>query len=158
FAFCLFPFTLCLAGCVNTGSFLLPGVDKPNLIPCEVVAAWNPEVIFKPDPANRGAPTPGLGGRMYLFAAGSDCPLMGDGCVVVDLYEGTPPVGGNALVPLEEWQIDRETLKRLLRRDAVGWGYTLFLPWGTYQPEIKQVELRLRYEPTNGTPLYAESS
>jgi len=158
FTFCLLPCVLCLAGCLNTGSFLLPGIDKPSPIPCEVVVAWNPEVVFRPDPANRGAPTPGLGGRMYLFGEGSDCPLMGDGCVVVDLYEGTPPIGGNASVPLEEWQFDRETLKRLLRRDAVGWGYTLYLPWGTYKPEIKQVELRLRYERANGTPLYAESS
>ena len=154
-AFCLVPFTLCVAGCVSTESFVLPGMDKLSAPPCEVVVAWNPEILSRPDPANRGAPTAGLGGRMYLFGGASDCPLMGDGCVVVDLYDDVSP---NASIPLEEWRIDRDTLKRLLRRDAVGWGYTLFLPWGTYNPEIKQVQLRLRYEPTKGTPLYAESS
>jgi hypothetical protein len=156
FTVCLLPLTLCLAGCVNTTGFLVAGVEKPTGIPCEAVLACNPEVIYKPDPANRGAPTPGLGGRMYLFGEGSDCPLTGDGCVVLDLYDDTHPAGNNP-IPLEEWRIDRATLKRLLRRDAVGWGYTLFLPWGTYKPEITQVQLRLRYEPVNGTPLYAET-
>jgi hypothetical protein len=159
FAFCLVPFALCLAGCINTGSFLLPGTDKLNGGPCEVVVAWNPEVLSRPDPANRGAPTKGLGGRMYLFGEGNDCPLIGgDGCAIVDLYDETPPAGGNSEVPLEEWRIDSATLKRLLRRDAVGWGYTLFLPWGTYRPDISHIELRLRYEPAKGTPLYAENS
>jgi hypothetical protein len=155
FAFYLLPLTLCFAGCVSTGSFVLPGLDKLGATPSEVVVAWNPEILFRPDPANRGAPTPGLGGRMYLFGEGTDCPLTGDGCLVVDLYEDMTT---NASVPLEEWRIDRDTLKRLLRRDAVGWGYTLFLPWGTYNPQIKQVQLRLRYEPPKGAPLYAESS
>jgi hypothetical protein len=153
FSLCLLPFTLC--GCVGMESFVLPGVDKLGATPCEVVVAWNPEIISRPDPAHRGAPTPGLGGRMYLFGEGTDCPLTGDGCVVVDLYEDLSP---NASVPLEEWRIDRDTLRRLLRRDAVGWGYSLFLPWGTYKPEIKQVQLRLHYEPAKGAPLYAESS
>jgi hypothetical protein len=155
FAFCLLPLAFCLPGCINTTAFLVPGTDKPNGIPCEAVLACNPEVIFKPDPANRGAPTPGIGGRMYLFGEGSNCPLIGDGCVALDLYDDTHPLGSNP-VPLEEWRIDQATLKRLLRRDAFGWGYTLFLPWGTYRPEITQVQLRLRYEPVNGTPLYAD--
>jgi len=155
FVLCLLPFALCMAGCVGTGAFVLPGVDKLAPVPCEVVVAWNPEVLSRPDPANRGMPTPGLGGRMYLFGEGNDCPLAGDGCVVVDLYLDISP---KASVPLEEWRIDRDTLKRLLRKDAVGWGYTLFLPWGTYKPEIKQVQLRARYEPVKGVPLYAESS
>jgi hypothetical protein len=156
FAHYLLLIAFCLAGCVNTTDFLLPGAEKPSGVPCEAVLACNPEVIFKPDPANRGAPTPGLGGRMYLFGEGSNCPLIGDGCAVVDLYDEAHTAGSNP-VPLEEWRIDRATLKRLLRRDAVGWGYTLFLPWGTYNPEITQVQLRLRYEPVNGAPLYAEN-
>jgi hypothetical protein len=158
FCFLLFSFALCLAGCINTGAFVVPGIEWPSAGPCEAVVAWNPEVVYRPDPANRGTPAPGLGGRMYLFGEGSDCPLAGDGCVVVDLYEKMPLTGDTSPVPLEEWRFDRATLKRLLRRDAVGWGYTLFLPWGTYKPEIKEVELRLRYEPVKGAPLYAEVS
>jgi hypothetical protein len=157
FSFFLFPFALCLTGCINTGSFVVPGFSPPPAGPTDVVAAWNPEVVARPDPANRGAPTKGLAGRMYLFGEGSDCPLIGDGCVVVDLYEQPVP-NVTSDIPLEEWRIDRDTLKRLLRRDAVGWGYTLFLPWGTFRPDITHVELRLRYDPVKGSPLYAEPS
>jgi hypothetical protein len=147
-----------MTGCVSTGPLLTSVSEKPTGNVCQVVVTWNPEVVFTPDPAHGGAPTPGLAGRLYLFGSEINYPLTGDGCVVVDLYDDTPAAAGKASVPLEEWRIDKDTLKRLERRDAVGWGYTLFLPWATYRPEITQVQLRLRYEPAKGTPLYAESS
>ena len=60
--------------------------------------------------------------------------------------------------PLEEWHFDKETLKRLQRKDPVGVGYTLFLPWGSYRPDLKQVQLRMRFKPPNAYPLYADSA
>jgi len=147
-----------LAGCVSTSSFVHVGDDKPTGNACHVVATWSPEVAFAPDPAHGGTPGPGLVGRMYLFGPEIDYPLVGDGSLVVDLFTDTPGTPANKDVPLEEWRIDKDTLKRLQRRDAIGWGYTLFLPWGTYRPEVTQVRLRLRYEPANGSPLYVESS
>jgi len=59
--------------------------------------------------------------------------------------------------PLEEWRIDRESLKKLEHRDAIGLGYTLFLPWEGYKPELNHVRLRVSYVPVKGTPLYLES-
>jgi hypothetical protein len=144
-------------GCMSTGSFLHSGEVKPTGNICQVVATWSPEVVYTPDPAHGGEPTPGIAGRMYLFGPEIGYPLVSDGSLVVDLYYDPPGVGGKATVPLEEWCIDKDTLKRLQRRDAIGWGYTLFLPWGTYKPEITNVRLRVRYEPTKGTPLYAET-
>src|SRR5437660_1635491 len=67
FAFCLLPFAFCLAGCVGTGSFLQLGGETPGSVPCQVVATWNPGVVFSPDPIHDGAQTPGLVGRVYLF-------------------------------------------------------------------------------------------
>ena len=32
----------------------------------------------------------------------------------------------------------------------VGDGYTLFLPWETYRPEITQIKLQMAYVPHNG--------
>jgi hypothetical protein len=150
-----------LTGCVTTGSYM--GSDRPATDICRVVAAWHPEVVFTPDPVHNGQPTPGLAGRIYLFGQQIDYPRVGDGSLVVDLYQdtsfGREPVAANAdRVPLEEWRIDAETLNRLKRKDAVGWGYTVFLPWATYRPEIKLVELRVRYVPVKGTPLYAQSA
>ena len=101
--------------------------------------------------------TPGIAGRVYLFGPVPDFPLAGDGSIVVDLFDDTPRNGQPSSVHLEEWRFDPVTLQRLLKQDMVGWGYTLFLPWGTHRPEARSVHLTLRYEPPQGTPVYAPS-
>lgn len=146
-------------GCVSLGS-LVPGEEKPPTGDiCQVVAAWNNQVIFTPDPAHNGDPTPGIAGRLYLFGPTVGYPVAGEGSLVVGLYLDPPgtttPVTG--VPPVEEWRIDKDTLNRLLRKDAIGWGYTLFLPWGSYRKDITQVRLRVRYTPAKGSPLYAET-
>jgi len=146
-----------ISGCVTTDSFQSMVGDNLAPVPCQLVAAWSPEVRFTPDPARRGEPTPGIAGRVYLFGQEINRPLQGAGCLVVDLYDATPGKEKPG-APLEEWRFDRDTLKRLERRDAIGWGYTIFLPWGTYSPDITSVQLRLCYTPLKGTPLYAHSA
>ena len=158
FAFYLFPFALSLAGCVSTGSFINLGGETGSEAPCQVVATWNPGVVNTPDPVHDGEETPGLVGRIYLFGSEIGAPLMGEGSMVVSLYDDTAGPAGKGAHALEEWQMDRETLKRLQRRDAIGWGYTVFLPWATYKPEINRVHLKVRYLPLKGGPLYAASS
>jgi hypothetical protein len=138
---------------------LTPNADGPPTgDPCQVVATWQNQVMFTPDPTHGGIPSPGLAGRMYLFGPKADFPMAGDGLVVVDLFDGAQKGPDQQPVLVEEWRIDKDTLTKLLRRDAIGWGYTLFLPWGTYKPEISQVQLKLRFEPAHGTPLYGETT
>ena len=144
-------------GCVTTDSLTPPILKLATVQPCQVLATWKNEVMFVADPTHGGAPTPGIAGRMYLFGERIDFPTAGDGTVVVDLFDESQPKAADA-PPLEEWQIDKVTLKRLLRRDTVGNGYTLFLPWATYKPEITRVRLKLYFQPVNGMPLYAPSS
>jgi hypothetical protein len=120
----------------------------------QVVATWNNQVLFAPDPVHGGRLSPGLAGRLYLFGPEIACPLEGDGSLVVDLYDESC----DKPVMLEEWRFDHDTLQRLFRKDVIGWGYTVLLPWGTYKPEIKQVHLKVCYQPAMGSPLYAESS
>jgi hypothetical protein len=146
---------LALPGCVTTSSFvdMMPGQQAQVY---KVAVAWNPEVVFTPDPVHGGEPVPGIAGRVYLFGEDIKEPIPGDGGVVVQLYDSRTK--DKDARPLEEWRIDAQTLKRLKRRDVVGWGYTLFLPWGSYQPEINRVTLRLRYQPPKGMPLYADST
>jgi len=150
---------VCLAGgCVTMGG---PAPDKakekpPSGIPCQVVATWQPQVIYSPDPAQMGISRPGLAGRVYLFDEEVGYPLIAEGKIVIDLFDLT--AGPVKPVLLEEWRFDKDTSKRLVRKDAIGWGYTLFLPWGTYRPDISMVQLKARFEPDKGTPLYAEAS
>ncbi|MBV9122849.1 MAG: hypothetical protein JO112_05800 [Planctomycetes bacterium] len=146
------------AGCVSLGS-LVPSHDAPPAGPaCQVVATWTNQVAFVPDPVHNGEPAPGLAGRVYLFGQTIDFPVAGAGSMVFDLFDDAHPVPGKGPVLLEEWRFDPDTLKRLLCRDAIGWGYTVFLPWGTYRPDITRVHLKVCYTPVNGTPIYASCS
>jgi hypothetical protein len=141
-------------GCVDMEMLLRRDVGAPPPA-CQVVATWCSDVVQTPDPANGGRPVRGIAGRVYLFGSEISNPLVGDGGMVVDLYDVT--AGPRPDTPLEEWRFDADTLKRLQRRDAIGPGYTLFLPWGTYKADIKRVQLRVRYVPSKGAPLYTES-
>ncbi len=144
-------------GCVTLGP-VSPAREAPTAAACQVAATWSNQVVSTPDPAHRGEPVLGLAGRVYLFGPSLDAPVVGDGSLVVDLYDDTHPPRSNPPLPMEEWRLDRDTLKRLLRRDAIGWGYTVFLPWGTYRPDVSRVHLKVCYTPAQGTPLYASSA
>lgn len=148
---------LCAVGCASMGASVHHSSKPPTGPVCQVVATWNTQVTFTPDPTHGGTPTPGLAGRLYLFGPNIDFPLAGDGSMVVDLYEDGPTEGKEPRL-MEEWRVDPATLARLLRRDAIGWGYTIFLPWGTYRPDVDKVHLKVRYDPHQGSPLYAEGA
>jgi hypothetical protein len=150
----LFGLALLLPGCVLTESFVNFTSDKPSGDVAKVMAIWKPAVVSTPDPVHGGEPLNGLAGRVYLFGPDMSVPLVGDGTIVVDLYSDMPGAGK---APLEEWRFEKDSLKQLLKRDAAGWGYTLFLPWGTYRPDITRVHLRLRYERPKCLPIYANS-
>ena len=90
---------LCLAGCVGTEPFVHLGGETLDSVPCQVVAAWNPGVVFTPDPVHDGAQTAGLVGRIYLFGPEIGCPLTGDGSLMVDLYDDTAGPAGSAAHP-----------------------------------------------------------
>jgi hypothetical protein len=114
------------------------------------------------DPVNGGAPLGGLAGRMYLFGPDlpgtKELPMAGDGKVIVDLYDDRPMAAGGQPVALERWEFPPEVLRLLLRKDVIGWGYTVFLPWvKTYRPDITQVHVRVCYVPHDAAPLYTVS-
>jgi hypothetical protein len=147
------------SGCVNTEPFLAGKEAPPTGPVCQAAGAWNNEIAYAADPTHFGQMNPGLAGRIYLFGPIADFPRIGEGSLVVDLYDETHVPSSQQKVPLEEWYFDKDTLKRLVRRDYIGWGYTVFLPWGTFKPEISQIRLKVRFEPVNGNAaIYDESS
>ena len=152
------PMLVLTCGCVGIDSNSLCEPAPPAAgAPCQVVATWQPQVYITHDPAHNGADTPTLVGRVYLFGPEIKYPMTGDGTLIVDLYEGTV-APGTAAVPLEEYRYDPATLRKLLRHDPIGWGYTVPFMWSTYRPDVARVQMKVRYEPTKGTPLYAESA
>jgi hypothetical protein len=142
-------------GCVSTLGKLDPNAPPaPTVAPSQIMPLWEPEVRLIPDPYHGGVPNAGLVGHIYLFGPDCGVPLTGDGSMVIDLFDVTH----DQPVQLEEWKFDRDTLKRLMHRDPRmnGWGYTLFLPWSRYRPDIAKVRLRLGYQtPLASAPLYA---
>jgi hypothetical protein len=149
----------CLSGCVALEGFTVKGEMPPTGPVCHIVATWNRDVAFAPDPLHGGRPTPGLTGRLYLFGREIKESLIGDGSLVVelDVLETPAPGARPTCKLLERWEIDKVSLRKLVQKDPIGWGYTLFLPWATYRPEITQVKLRVCYQPPGAMPLYTES-
>ena len=81
--------------------------------------------------------------------------MAGDGSLTVLAYDGSVPPGP-AAVPLEVWQYDPVTLHRLLKRDFLGWGYTVPLVWPDLPHNLRSVRVKVCYQPAKGSPLYTE--
>jgi hypothetical protein len=150
---------LLVAGCAAPTD-LLPGLgDAPPTGPvAQISTAWHDQVVFAPDPVRNGMMAPGLAGRLYLFGPKMGFPLAGDGMAIVDVCDPSQPGPDGAPKMLERWEIKKDTLERCLRKDAIGWGYDLLLPWGTYRPDLTQIVVRARYDPPKGLPIYAQPS
>jgi hypothetical protein len=148
----------CAPGCMPDQFYTTkgapPAAPAPGK-PCEVAIAWINRVQSAPDVVHDGRPTPCLVGRMYLFDQTEKFPVVGDGAVLVTLYDDTR---GPATQPLEEWYIDPVALRKFLKKDVIGWGYSLFLPWGSCKPEVTKVHLTCKYEPASGQPLFGPVS
>jgi hypothetical protein len=143
-------------GCVVTDGFTAKDAPPKPGHPCQLATTWINKVQSAPDTVHNGAPMPGIVGRVYLFGETIDYPQVGDGGMVIDMYDDTH---GPAEKPLEEWVLDPVALKKFLKKDTVGWGYTLFLPWTTYRPDVTKVRLTCRYDPIGGgSPLFAPPS
>ncbi len=141
----------CLSGgCVSIGG--LVGLNGPKETPVQIGVFWNHEVTFAPDPAHGGTPSPGLVGRVYIYGHNMGVLLETEGALHVELSDGS---GKPAL---EQWNIDAETMKKFQRKDFLGAGYSVFLPWSTYRPELTHVVLKVAFQPKEGVPLYASPS
>ncbi len=159
--FVLLGFGICLSGCVASDVVVNPvdrkiGKMPPQPIPeniQQIALAWENQVLFLPNSENQGKPFPWLTGRLYLFDPGF-LPQEGMGRFWVKLYY---PKKGGERVFLEQWNFTPDKMKQFFRKDMVGWGYTLILPWSTYHPNIKNVELVACYTPLNSEPLYSRS-
>jgi hypothetical protein len=150
----------CTLGCLGPDGLRLTWVhddQPPKGEILQVLALWGDGLAVHPDPKNGGVPTPGFAARVYLLGQNVGLPLAGDGTLSAFLYDGAEPLSDKA-VPREIWNIDPVNLQRLLARDALGWGYNLWLPWRTYKPEVSQVRLVVKYQPAQGRPAWSSST
>jgi hypothetical protein len=149
---------LAAAGCTTTAD-LIPAIgDGPaSGEVTQVSAVWHDQVLFSPDPANGGVMSPGLAGRLFFFGPNMGHPLAANGDVVVGLFDPTHLGPDGSPTALGTWKFEKAMLQQFLRHDTIGWGYTLLLPWPSYRPDIKQVEMRVRYDAgKKSLPIYAQ--
>jgi Glycine zipper/Protein of unknown function, DUF255 len=121
----------------------------------DVMVWWDDCLHLTQDPLRDGATLPGLKGRAYFFSSESKL-ADASGQIVVNLYDSTPTRTGGEATQLVTVSYDMNALKQLKRKDQIGDGYTLFIPWEAYNPAVKEVMLRLAYLPDKGVPIYPE--
>jgi hypothetical protein len=149
---------LSLTGCVtldqSTACFWNPVGPGPV---AEVAALWADGVVVCADPMQGGALRPGFGGRVYLFSADDRHTLPADGALTVLLFDDQQPQAERP-VPREVWTMDGEHLKRAYRKDSLGYGYDLWLPWNTYQKTIGKVALVVIYKSKQGNEIWGSKA
>jgi hypothetical protein len=149
-----------LTGCVTTGitSWVNEKEPVPEIQVSQVATVWENQVFPVPDPVHNGQPNPCLAGRVFLYGPETKDTLEAKGTLSVQLYVEMPPETGQPARLLEQWNYpDPEQLKRLFRKDIVGSGYTLVLPWSTFSPNITNVEMVVCYMPKQGLAIYDRS-
>jgi hypothetical protein len=150
---------LCGIGCQSLASFEFSTLweDRaPVGKPDQVSAFWVDGVDVKPDPTQGGVLIPGFAGRIVFMRTKQSDTVAVSAPITIQAYISSP--NQNQAIPLEQWTIQPDHLPLLFKRDIAGWGYTVWLPWNSYSPEIKQVRLIVVYqEKDQAAPLYSEA-
>jgi hypothetical protein len=118
-----------------------------------LTAAWNNKILYAPDPTHGGDPVPGLLARIWVFGPDTKDPLTVDGELIIGVWDNTPKATGGQPLLQEVWHIDAETARKFRRKDFMGDGYTLFLPWSRYNVDLKQVNVVARFNGADGRNL-----
>jgi hypothetical protein len=150
-ALALMVFAGCLGKNVNNKEPLKPAAKG------RLISSWDNKVTFAPDFARGGAIMPGLVGRVYLFGPDQAVPYIGDGSLIVTLYDATPHGPDSQPKVTDNFVIDPQSLRQFAKTDVFGDGYTVFFPWFNYGPEVKQVYLQIRYTAANGESFFHQS-
>lgn len=155
----LIPFSL--VGCLTLDSqrvsWFSANAGPPSGEVTQVLVVWADGLVTQPDPAT-GLPVPGFAGKAYLLDAAGSATLAAQGPLVVQQYDDAQPAQQQPAVPREVWNVDEFNLKRLQKKDGVGWGYPLFLPWTNYQVPARNVTLMVQYKPFEGREVWSSPS
>lgn len=146
---------------INTGcqtmSFTAPWTESaPIGNPNEVVAIWQDGVDVQLDANHGGMPIPGFAGRIVFMQSSNGQAgqsVLVTGPLKVLLYDDRPTQGPP--VPLETWTILPEHLSLLVKKDMMGWGYSIWLPWNTYRKDIQNVKMTVEYTDSTGNILHS---
>jgi len=146
-------------GC-QTMSFSAPWEETaPSGNPTEVMAIWQDGVDVQLDANHGGMPIPGFAGRVVFMQSMNGQfgqTLLVNRPLKIMLFDDRPTQGPPE--PLETWTILPEHLPLLVKKDMTGWGYSIWLPWNTYNKAIQNVRMTVEYTDSNGTKIHSEPS
>jgi hypothetical protein len=145
--------TGCLSFDKATVSISGAAVDENKVL--QVTPIWASGVVVQPDPSRRGAPTPGFAARLYCFGRDQGYPVEADGSFTVYLYDDPEKAAANGTA-LEIWHLDPDTMQTLYKKDALGAGYNLWLPWSTFRRDLRQVCFVVHYQPKIGREIWSQ--
>ena len=125
--------------------------------PTEIGAIWQDGVDVQLDAQHGGMPIAGFAGRIFFMQSNKGQPaqtVLINSPLQIMLFDDKPVQGPP--VPLETWTIKPEHLQLLVKKDMTGWGYSVWLPWNTYNPSIRSVTMTVQYTNPDGTKLQGE--
>jgi hypothetical protein len=131
-------------------------LDQPGPQVNEVLAYWSSELHFSHDEEHGKRQLVGLAGRIMFVSPGSIKMVEANGELMIKAYDMTNAAPGTAPKKIGDWGFDPVALKKLKSEDRFGDGYTLFLPWDGYRPDIRQILLEVRYFPKDGGEIRAQ--
>jgi hypothetical protein len=146
------------AGCVTPPmSAMLPGFGPAEPVPCRLVSYWDRDVYQVIDSKHGGLGDPAIKGRVLFYGPEEfKKPIAAKGTLVVDWYNAnTPP---NAPLELLGHVVyNSSDLPKFLHTDMIGLGYTVPVPWPSYDPKYTRIRMHVYLVPDKaGDPLFAE--
>jgi hypothetical protein len=148
------------AGCRTEPTVPLPTttVEKPPTgEPAKLLAIWSDGVLRESDRPVAS----GFIGRVYLLDAQSKLPITIPGEFKFYAFEAKPgadAVGALRIHPDRQWEFESEEAASRLWKDALGWGYTFWLPWGGLASQDRTCSVMVRFTPQQGKTLVSDAS
>jgi hypothetical protein len=125
--------------------------------PVDCAAMWMPELGLAEDTAHGQRLTAGMQGRVFLAQA-DGMTICANGTLKVRLYNNGPPLlGEDSSQAIEEWTLQSSVLQQFAKKDAVGWGYNVWLPTSRLTPAISRVRMSVEFDDEGGHRILAKS-
>jgi len=101
-----------------------------------------------------GLPTRGFAGQVLFFTAGKPSPAKVDGDIRVFVFDDKG-VNGDRSIPLHQFDFPGPAWNAFLTTTNFGTAYQLFIPYTRSGGMHADCEIRVRYTPKGGNPVYS---
>ena len=118
----------------------------------EVACVWQPGEGRN----SQGLPARGFSGQIYFFTRRDAEPVLVDGSVRVYLFtdHGTPDENSK---PIRQFDYEPEAWAVHANMTSLGPAYSVFIPYPVVEPYQVRCQLRVRFTPQTGPPIWSES-